>query len=95
MPKTWFPHQLVAQKISVLTKISPVEKRPNPKDRRRSGFFLTRTGKKQAKLLQSYIEEIFLINIDLYEEIEGELSTKLVWGVGRLSDCPIVRLFRD
>jgi len=90
-----FPHQLVAQRIKILSEMSLIEKRADPEDRRRTGFFLTQIGKKQAKLLQSCVEDISQVYAELYEEIGCDLSAKLILAIRALEDHPIIQRLED
>ena len=90
-----FTHQLVAQRIKILTDMSLIEKRPDAKDRRRSGFFLTRTGKAQAKLLRACVEDISQLYKDLFDEIECNLSEKLISAISALEDRPLVQRMEE
>jgi len=90
-----FPHQLVAQRIRILSEMSLIEKRADPEDRRRSGFFLTQSGKRQAKLLQSCVEDIFQVYADLNEEIGCDLADKLISAITALENRPIIQRMEE
>ena len=90
-----FPHQLVAQRIKILSKLSLIEKRADPDDRRRYGYYLTSTGKKQAKLLQSCVEDISQVYSDLYEEVDCDLPAKLSATISALERRPILQRLED
>lgn len=90
-----FPHQLVAQRIKLLSKMSLVEKRADPHDRRRYGFFLTQSGKEQARLMQGCVEDISQAYFDLYEEIGCDLPDKLAAAMAALEDRPILQRLED
>ena len=90
-----FPHQLVAQRIKLLSQMSLIEKRLDPSDRRRFGFFLTRTGQEQAKLLQSCVEDISRVYSDLYEEVGCDLPAKLDAAMAALESRPILQRLED
>lgn len=90
-----FPHQLVAQRIKILSQMSLIEKRADPKDRRRSGFYLTRIGKKQAMLLQCCVEDISQVYAELYEEIGCDLPAKLILAIKALENQPIIQRLEE
>ncbi len=90
-----FPHQLVSQRIKILSEMSLIEKRADPNDRRRSGFFLTRTGKKQANLLQACVEDISALYNDLFDEIGCDLSEKLISAISALEDRPLIQRLEE
>lgn len=90
-----FPHQLVAQRIKILSTMSLIEKRLDPNDRRRYGFFLTTMGKQQALLLQSCVENISWVYSDLYEEVGCDLPAKLAAAIEALENRPILQRLAD
>jgi DNA-binding MarR family transcriptional regulator len=86
-----FTHQLVAQRIKILSNMSLIEKRSDTDDRRRYGYFLTPAGQKQARLLQSCIEDISQVYSDLYEEIDCDLPAKLAGAISALKSRPMLQ----
>jgi len=85
------PHQLVAQRTGILLKMSLIEKRPDKKDRRRSGFFLTDEGQSQVDLLIQCMADISGVYADLYEEIGCDLPQLLMDAVQALKARPIIQ----
>jgi len=89
------PHQLVAQRTSILLKMSLIEKRPDPKDKRRSGFFLTKEGQKQSKLLKTCMADIAQVYEGLYAEIGCDLPSVLLAAIEALKARPIIQRLEE
>lgn len=89
------PHQLVAQRINKLKNLSLIERRADPGDGRRFGFFLNSHGEEQARRLKACMEDMALIYEDLYQEIECDLAQKLLEAVGSLETRSLKERFAE
>lgn len=89
------PHQLVAQRTGILLKMSLIDKRPDSKDKRRSGFFLTTEGQNQVDLLIQCMADIAEVYADLYAEIDCDLPAKLRAAVEALKSRPIIQRLEE
>lgn len=89
------PHQLIAQRTKILLKMSLIEKRADPSDGRRSGFYLTSTGRSQVKLLHICVEDISKIYTELYKEIDCDLPNKLISAIEALEKRPLIQRLEE
>ncbi|MEO9969973.1 MAG: MarR family transcriptional regulator [Hyphomonadaceae bacterium] len=68
------PHQLVTQRIDLLIRLDVVERTVDPNDARRKILKLTPIGRDQFKLLQLRLTQATQVFIDLFKEIDCDLS---------------------
>ncbi len=68
------PHQLVSQRIDLLIKFGVVERTDDPGDGRRKLLKLTRRGRDQYRRLQPCLSEATQAFVELFAEIECDLS---------------------
>lgn len=84
------PHQLVTQRIEMLIKLGLVGRIGDPSDGRRKILELTRRGKKELLLLETCLRDAEQVFLDLYQEIECDLSTVTLSALNVLSSKPIL-----
>ena len=87
------PHQLIAQRLKTLLKLELIESKPDPSDRRRTEYRLTKKGKSQGKHLQKYCSEADGIFSDLSTELGVDLLAALRNAHAALQDVPLSRRF--
>lgn len=84
------PHQLVTQRIDVLRKLGLVERTVDPSDGRRKILALTRKGKTERRLLETCLRDAERVFLDLYKEIECDLSELALQTIKALSSKSIL-----
>ena len=84
------PHQLVTQRIEMLIKLGLVDRIGDPSDGRRKILELTRRGKKELRLLEACLRDAEQVFLDLYQEIECDLSAVTLGALKVLSSKPIL-----
>lgn len=68
------PHQLVTQRVEILIELGLVGRIDDPSDGRRKILELTRKGKKELRLVETCLRDAEQVFLDLYQEIECDLS---------------------
>jgi len=68
------PHQLVTQRVEILSRLGLIERRDDPSDGRRNILALTRKGKKELRLLEACLRNAEQAFLNLFEEIECDLN---------------------
>ena len=89
------PHQLSAQRVEGLIQLGLLERKDDPKDRRRKALSLTRKGKRQYQLLLVRLEEIEQALSDLYTEIGYDLPEILEAAIDALGRTPLLDRIRE
>ena len=84
------PHQLVTQRIEILIELDLVGRIDDPSDGRRKILTLTRKGKKELQLLGICLRDVERVFLDLYQEIECDLSAVTLRAMEVLSSKSIV-----
>ena len=84
------PHQLVTQRIDTLIMLGLVARIDDPSDGRRKILELTRKGKKELRLLETCLQDAERAFLDLYKEIECDLSAVALRAIKALSSESIV-----
>jgi DNA-binding MarR family transcriptional regulator len=84
------PHQLVTQRIEMLIMLGLVDRIGDPSDGRRKILELTGRGKKELRLLETCLREAEQVFLDLYQEIECDLSAVTLGALKVLSSKPIL-----
>ncbi len=84
------PHQLVTQRIEILIKLGLLDRIDDPSDGRRKILELTRKGKKELRLLEICLHEAERAFLDLYQEIECDLSAVTLRAMKVLSSMSIL-----
>jgi len=67
------PHQLVAQRTSLLEEFSILTRKADPNDQRRRTFHLTRKGKREADRIEQRCRDA----IEVFENVNKELGVNL------------------
>lgn len=88
------PHQLSAQRVESLIQLGLLERRDDPKDRRRKVLRLTKNGKVQYQRLRVRLAEIEQAFTDLYAEIDHDLSAILDRAIDALYRTPLLERIR-
>lgn len=88
------PHQLSAQRVEGLIELGLLERRDDPKDRRRKVLRLTKDGKTQYQRLLVRLAEIEQALADLYAEIDHDLSAILDSAIDALNRTPLLDRIR-
>jgi len=83
-------HQLSAQRVEGLIALGLLERKDDPNDGRRKVLRLTKTGRSQYRRLLKRLAEIERAFIDLYAEIDYDLSAILDRAMEALHDTPLL-----
>ena len=84
------PHQLVTQRIEILIKLGLLDRIDDPSDGRRKILELTRKGQKELRLLKTCLHDAEGVILDLYQEIECDLSAATLRAMKVLSSKSIL-----
>lgn len=84
------PHQLTAQRLSYIEQAKLVQRKPDPKDARRSVLHLTARGRKEAELLLFVLEEASQAFITMFDEIGCDLLTSVNNAIDALQSKPLL-----
>lgn len=84
------PHQLVTQRIEILIELGLVRRIDDPSDGRRKILTLTRKGKNELQRLGTCLRDAERVFLDLYQEIECDLSAVTLRAMEVLSSRSIV-----
>lgn len=68
------PHQLVSQRLDVLTKLALIKRKSDPCDGRRKILLLTAKGEDQFRQLTARMVQVADVFAALFEEIECDLA---------------------
>lgn len=88
------PHQLIAQRLKILLKLELIKCAPDPNDRRRTVYSLTKEGSRQSVRLRKYCGEAAKVFSDLSDEIGVDLLSALGAAVSSLQQTPLSRRFK-
>ncbi|MEZ5953128.1 MAG: winged helix DNA-binding protein [Hyphomonas sp.] len=88
------PHQLSAQRVEGLIELGLLERRDDPKDRRRKVLRLTKSGKAQYQRLLVRLAEIEQALTELYAEIDHDLPAILDRAIDALRRTPLLERIR-
>ncbi len=83
------PHQLVAQRVSLLIDRGLVSKLSDPQDGRRNILKLTKKGRKEVAILRERLEDAICAFDDLFAEIGVDLNLALEKAVAAFSAVPL------
>jgi len=84
------PHQLVTQRIEILIELGLVGRIDDPSDGRRKILELTRKGKKELRLVETCLRDAEEVFLNLYQEIECDLSNVTLSALKVLSSKSIL-----
>ncbi|MEM1080333.1 MAG: MarR family transcriptional regulator [Pseudomonadota bacterium] len=87
------PHQLAAQRIEKLIRLGLLEKQRDPNDGRRVLLKLTRTGLREAAILDQCMEDVAVVYQQLFDEIDCDLAAKLNQAIERLNTRSLLARF--
>jgi DNA-binding MarR family transcriptional regulator len=88
-----FPHQVIAQRINSLSKLDLLEKHPDPNDKRRSEYHLTRKGKDQAARLAAYNIEAAAVFQSVFDDAGVDIGAALDSGCAALEEKTMAERF--
>jgi len=83
------PHQLVAQRVTLLIERGLVKKFADPEDGRRNILTLTKKGKHEVAILRECLEDAICAFEELYAEIGADLNAIIQKAIGALLDVPL------
>lgn len=89
------PHQVIAQRTATLMKLNLLRKQPDPNDKRRSEFSLTKIGSTQAALLHKYNIEAADVFQSIFDDAGVDIGAALDAGNNAMKQRTMAHRFSD